>query len=119
MPRNKKDPNKPKGRTTAYAYFVQNEREIIRATNKENGIEDTPSFAELSKMCSEKWKALDDTKKSPFFKLAEADKARYDEEMANYVPSDREEGREDEETPVKKSRKRKRQADENQPKRNK
>lgn len=112
MVRSKKDPNKPKGRTTAYAFFVQSEREARRARNKENGEEDTPSFAELSKFCGEKWKCLDDEEKAPFYKLAEADKTRYDQEMANYTPS------EDEETP-KKSRKRKRRDDENHPKRNK
>lgn len=86
----------------------------MRIRNRENGKDDSsiPSFAELSKFCSEKWKCLDETKKAPFYKLAEEDKARYDKEMATYVPS------EDDETP-KKSRKRKRKVDENHPKRNK
>lgn len=117
MARGKKDPNKPKGRTTAYAYFIQSEREAIRTRNKEDGQDVTPSFIELSKFCSEKWKCLDDTKKAPFFTLATVDKTRYDQEMANYTPPSEDEA---EETP-KKSRKRKRQKDdaENRPKRNK
>ena len=112
MARGKKDSNKPKGRTTAYAYFLQSEREAMRAGNKENGKDVAQNIAELSRFCSEKWKCLDDAKKAPFYELAEADKRRYDQEMANYNPT------EDEETP-KKSRKRKRQDDENHPKRNK
>ena len=112
MPRTKKDPNKPKRKMSAYAFFVQSEREALRIRNKEKGTDHIPSLSELSKFCSEKWKCLDDTKKAPFLKLAEEDKARFDEEMASYVPS------EDEGTP-RKSRKRKRQADENHPKRNK
>ena len=111
MPRQKKDPNKPKGKMSAYAFFVQSEREAIRSRYKDSGKEGMPSLSELSKFCSEKWKCLDDSKKTPFLKLAADDKARYDEEMATYVPS------EDDETP-KKSRKRKRQVDENHPKRN-
>ena len=83
------------------------------APGKENGKDEgMPSFSELSKFCSEKWKCLDGSKKAPFLKLAKEDKARYDEEMAAYAPSD------DDQTP-KKSRKRKRQVDENHPKRNK
>lgn len=113
MPRPKKDPKKPKGKMTAYAFFVQSEREAMRIQNKENGTDDMPSLSELSKFCSEKWKCLDENKKAPFLKLAEEDKARYNEEMATYIPS------EDEQTPTK-SRKRKRQVlDENHPKRNK
>lgn len=111
MPRTKKDPNKPKGKMSAYAFFVQSEREAIRIRNKESGKDEVPSLSELSKFCSEKWKCLDDSKKVPFYELAKEDKARFDEEMASYVPS------EDEQTP-KKTRKRKRQ-DENHPKRNK
>ena len=112
MPRQKKDPNKPKGKMSAYAFFVQSEREAIRSRYKESGKDEgMPSLSELSKFCSEKWKCLDDSKKTPFLKLAAEDKARYEEEMATYVPS------EDDETP-KKSRKRKRQVDENHPKRN-
>lgn len=114
MVRGKKDPNKPKGRTTAYAYFIQSEREAMRTRNKEDGTNDTQSFAELSKFCSEKWKCLEDTEKVPFYKLAEADKYRYDQEMANYTPASEDEA---EQSTPKKSRKRKRQADENQPKR--
>ena len=101
---------------SAYAFFVQSEREAIRLRRKENDKDEgMPSSSELSKFCTEKWKCLDDAKKSPFLKLAADDKARYDEEMAVYVPSEDEDRHE---TP-KKSRKRKRQVDENHPKRNK
>lgn len=112
MPRTKKDPNKPKGKMSAYLFFMQSEREAMRLRSKQNGHEDNLSFSELSKFCSEKWKCLDEAKKAPFFKSAEDDKARFEQEMSLYTQS------EDESTP-KKSRKRKRQNDENLPKRNK
>ncbi|XP_028412757.1 high mobility group protein DSP1-like isoform X2 [Dendronephthya gigantea] len=122
MPRRSKDPNKPKGKMAAYTFFVQSEREAMRIRNKENGKSDMPGGnTSFAKFCSEKWKCLDDAKKAPFLKLAEADKERYEKEMATYVPSeDNEASNDNTETPkTKKSRKRKRHVDENHPKRNK
>ncbi len=50
-PKAPKDPNKPKGRCTAYAFFIKASREEYKGT-------DTPSFGDFSKMCSEKWKVI-------------------------------------------------------------
>ena len=48
----RKDHNKPKGKTSAYAFFVQTCREEHRKKNPEQSV----NFAEFSKKCSERWK---------------------------------------------------------------
>ena len=96
----KKDPLKPKGRTSAYAFFVQEKKEY----NKANGI--NLDFTGFSQCCSEDWKKLSQEKKKKYFDLAEVDKARYDREMKEYVPPT-EEGK----------RRKKKQKDKNAPKR--
>nr|AAR08136.1 high mobility group box protein HMGB2 [Suberites domuncula] len=76
----KKDPNKPKGRTSAYAFYVQERRDIYR----KNG--DTVVFAPFSQECAELWKNVKD--KKAYQDMAAVDKERYDREMAEYVPPD-------------------------------
>ncbi|XP_030629486.1 high mobility group protein B2b [Chanos chanos] len=78
----KGDVNKPKGKTSAYAFFVQSCRDEHKLKNPEIPI----NFAVFSKKCSERWKALADTEKRRFEDKAKVDKARYDREMKNYVP---------------------------------
>lgn len=78
----KKDPNKPKGRMSAYAFFVKERR----STYKEQGKD--VDFTAFSKECSSVWRSTNDDGKKKFSKLAEADKVRYDEDMSNYVPSE-------------------------------
>ncbi|XP_026188883.1 non-histone chromosomal protein 6A-like isoform X1 [Mastacembelus armatus] len=51
----RKDVNKPKGKTSAYAFFVQTCREEHRKKNPEQSV----NFAEFSKKCSERWKSID------------------------------------------------------------
>lgn len=51
----RKDVNKPKGKTSAYAFFVQTCREEHRKKNPEQSV----NFAEFSKKCSERWKVRD------------------------------------------------------------
>lgn len=51
----RKDVNKPKGKTSAYAFFVQTCREEHRKKNPEQSV----NFAEFSKKCSERWKVSD------------------------------------------------------------
>ncbi|KAF3861139.1 hypothetical protein F7725_001394 [Dissostichus mawsoni] len=48
----RKDVNKPKGKTSAYAFFVQTCREEHRKKHPEQSV----NFAEFSKKCSERWK---------------------------------------------------------------
>lgn len=50
----KGDPKKPKGKMSAYAFFVQTCREEHKKKNPEVPV----NFAEFSKKCSERWKVL-------------------------------------------------------------
>ena len=76
----KKDPNKPKGRMSAYAFYVQERRNQYRKEGRE------VQFTEFSKECAVLWKDLDKAKKEKFFEKAKLDRERYDQEMADYVP---------------------------------
>ena len=74
----KSDPNKPKGRTSAYAYFVASKRK----ENKDQGKK--LDFSEFAKECSEAWKKTTEEKKGEYKELALKDKKRYDDEMSEY-----------------------------------
>ncbi|XP_066571004.1 high mobility group protein B3 [Amia ocellicauda] len=78
----KGDPRKPKGKMSAYAYFVQTCREEHKKKNPEIPV----NFAEFSKKCSGRWKTMSAKEKSKFEDLAKQDKARYDTEMKTYMP---------------------------------
>ena len=76
----RKDPNKPKGRTSAYAFFVQDRRLYYK------NLGENVDFTEFSKECSRLWKDIKHGDKEKFVKKAEEDKCRYNKEMAGYVP---------------------------------
>ncbi|XP_051956150.1 high mobility group protein B2-like [Xyrauchen texanus] len=78
----KGDVNKPKGKTSAYAYFVQ----TYRDEHKRKSPDVPVNFSEFSKKCSERWKTLNASEKSKFEDKAKIDKVRYDKEMKTYVP---------------------------------
>ncbi|XP_051947385.1 high mobility group protein B2b [Xyrauchen texanus] len=78
----KGDVNKPKGKTSAYAYFVQ----TCRDEHKRKSPEVPINFSEFSKKCSERWKTLTASDKIRFEDMAKSDKVRYDKEMKTYVP---------------------------------
>ncbi|KAK3555879.1 hypothetical protein QTP86_029811 [Hemibagrus guttatus] len=81
----KGDPAKPKGKMSAYAYFVKTCRE---EHNKKNpGV--SVNFSEFSKKCSERWKVMSPKEKTKFEEMAKQDKARYDQEMMSYNPGKR------------------------------
>jgi hypothetical protein len=73
---------KPKGRMTAYTYFVQTCREEHRKKHPSENV----NFTEFSKKCGERWKQMTDKEKKRFAEMAEIDKQRYDSEMATYAP---------------------------------
>lgn len=82
MPRNK-DPDKPKGRTSAYAFFVQNRREDYKKQGKQ------VEFQLFSKECSaewKEWKKAHEDDDCMFHKKAEEDRKRFEKEMAHYQP---------------------------------
>ncbi|XP_043244048.1 high mobility group protein DSP1-like [Amphibalanus amphitrite] len=80
MPRAKAD--KPRGRMSSYAYFVQTCREEHRKKHPNEAI----AFAAFSKKCSERWKVMSDKEKKRFVDMADKDKSRYEAEMKTYVP---------------------------------
>lgn len=97
-----KGDNKPRGRMSAYAFFVQ----TCREEHKKKHPDETVVFAEFSKRCAERWKTMSEKEKQRFHQMAEKDKKRYESEMANYKPAKGEKGK-----------KRKRTKDPNAPKR--
>ncbi|XP_036430792.1 high mobility group protein B2a [Colossoma macropomum] len=77
-----KDPTKPRGKTSAYAFFVQTCREEHKKKHPGTSV----NFAEFSKKCAERWKTMSPKEKTKFEEMAKTDKIRYDREMKNYVP---------------------------------
>ena len=75
---------KPKGKTTAYAYFVQKEKEIFQEENPGSKI----VFGDFMKECGAKWRAIEDDDKKPFEKKAKADAVRFAREMDDYEPDE-------------------------------
>ncbi|RNA19425.1 high mobility group B2-like isoform X2 [Brachionus plicatilis] len=77
----KSDNKKPKGRMSAYTYFVQMCREEHRKKHPNENV----NFTEFSKKCAERWKLMTEVEKKRFSEMAESDKIRYEREMSNYV----------------------------------
>ncbi|XP_037397357.1 high mobility group protein B2-like isoform X1 [Pygocentrus nattereri] len=77
-----KDPNRPNGRTSAYAFFVLSCRDELRKRSPTSPV----NFSTFSKDCSEQWTAMSPSEKKKFEDMAKADQARYEEEMKHYVP---------------------------------
>ncbi|XP_053119117.1 high mobility group protein B3-like [Hemicordylus capensis] len=76
-------PNKPKGKMSAYAFFVQTCHEEHKMKNPEVPV----NFAGFSKKCSERRKTMSSKEKGKFDEMAKADKVRYDREMKDYGPA--------------------------------
>lgn len=73
-----KDPNAPKRACSAYIIYTQERRaSLVKEQPKLNNRE---VIIELSN----EWKSLSDSKKAPYLKKAEADKARYKKEIEAY-----------------------------------
>ena len=79
----KGDPKKPKGKMSAYAFFVQ----MCREERKKKNPEATVNFAEFSKKCSERWKTMSGKEKSKFDEMAKVDKVHSDQETKDYGPA--------------------------------
>jgi predicted RNA-binding protein YlxR (DUF448 family) len=111
-----KDPNKPKRGKSAYICFCTKNRE---AAKKELG--DGAKATEVTSHLGEMWRALKESKKASDKKTlvaleleAAEDKARYNEEIKDYIPPS-----DDELLASKKGSKKKSDKDPNAPKRNK
>eukprot|EP00741_Cyanophora_paradoxa_P014565 tig00020806_g14045.t1 len=75
-----KDPGAPKRPSNSYAIFCAENREKIKQNNM------SVSSTDLMKICGEKWKEMTAEEKALYETKAAADKARYEREMASYVP---------------------------------
>lgn len=69
------DPTRPKGKVTAYAFFIRHKHE-----EKDPALANLP-FSEFSKRCSDEWKGMPEEGRAPFIQLAREDKQRFDEEI--------------------------------------
>ncbi|XP_058497455.1 high mobility group protein B2-like [Solea solea] len=77
-----KDPNKPRGKTSSYAYFVATCREEHKKKHPGTSV----NFSDFSKKCSERWRNMSGKEKLKFEDMAKVDKVRYDREMKTYIP---------------------------------
>lgn len=73
--RAKKDPNAPKRPTTAYFYFMNENRARIKKENP------SVTFGEIGKLLGEQYKKLSAAEKKKYEDLAAEDKKRYKKEM--------------------------------------
>jgi len=73
---------KPRGRMSAYAFFVQ----TCREEHKKKHPSENVVFSEFSKKCAERWKTMNDKEKKRFQDMADKDKKRYENEMSSYIP---------------------------------
>lgn len=76
--RKKKDPNAPKRSLSAYMFFANENRDIVKAENPDI------TFGQVGKVLGEKWKALTEEDKLPYEAKAKADKKRYESEKELY-----------------------------------
>eukprot|EP00543_Licmophora_paradoxa_P004205 CAMPEP_0202454682 /NCGR_PEP_ID=MMETSP1360-20130828/12348_1 /ASSEMBLY_ACC=CAM_ASM_000848 /TAXON_ID=515479 /ORGANISM="Licmophora paradoxa, Strain CCMP2313" /LENGTH=200 /DNA_ID=CAMNT_0049074057 /DNA_START=145 /DNA_END=747 /DNA_ORIENTATION=- len=77
-----KDPNKPKRNMSAFFLYSQGNRARVKEENPE------APFGDIARILSTEYKALTEKERKKWDKKAEADKARYQEEMKDYVPPD-------------------------------
>jgi hypothetical protein len=90
----KKDPNKPRRNKSAYLFFAQEHRPLVKA--------DLPgaTFGDIGREVGMRWKAIKDSKSADKYKsLAAKDKVRYTNEMKAYVPPESENPSESEDKP--------------------
>jgi len=79
MPKN--DLVKPRGKMSAYAFFVQMCREEHKRKHPE------VVFTEFSRKCADRWKTMSDFEKKRFNMLADCDSRRFETEIASYNKS--------------------------------
>ncbi|XP_048647213.1 high mobility group protein B3-like [Marmota marmota marmota] len=85
----KGDPKKPKGKMSAYAFFVcvQPELKKFWKKKKKKNPEVPVNVVEFSKYYSDRWKTMSGKEKSKFDEMAKVDKVRYNREMKDYEPA--------------------------------
>jgi len=75
-----KDDSKPRGRMTAYAFFIQTAREEEKRLNPGGSV----VFADFSRACAGRWNNLSDEGKHPYKLMADRDKTRYEAQMKQF-----------------------------------
>jgi len=75
-----KDDNRPKGRMTAYAFFIQTAREEEKRLNPGGSV----VFADFSRHCAGRWNSLSDEGKHPYKMMADRDKTRFEAAMKHF-----------------------------------
>lgn len=78
--RKKKDPNAPKRPRSAYILFVNDYRPKVVEETKDEGIKQTEIMSRVAKL----WKAATQDVKEKYYLLAQEEKDKYQEAMANY-----------------------------------
>eukprot|EP00587_Corethron_hystrix_P011508 CAMPEP_0113331096 /NCGR_PEP_ID=MMETSP0010_2-20120614/22257_1 /TAXON_ID=216773 ORGANISM="Corethron hystrix, Strain 308" /NCGR_SAMPLE_ID=MMETSP0010_2 /ASSEMBLY_ACC=CAM_ASM_000155 /LENGTH=98 /DNA_ID=CAMNT_0000194241 /DNA_START=150 /DNA_END=443 /DNA_ORIENTATION=+ /assembly_acc=CAM_ASM_000155 len=76
----KKDPNMPKRGMSAFIFFSNHRRPLIKQANPK------ATFGDLAKLVSEEFKAITSEEMKSWQAKADKDKARYLKEMETYVP---------------------------------
>ena len=79
------DPLKPKRPQTAYFCFCSSRRAALLEERPEL----TKDVKDVARALGQEWQALDSDARQPFAEQAAAEKTRYDQEMAVYVPPDK------------------------------
>ncbi len=74
----RKDPNAPKRAMSAYLYYCDEFRQMVRSENP------SKSIAEVAKILGEMWRALPEDQKTPYREKAAKDRARYMKIMESY-----------------------------------
>lgn len=77
-PRKTADDKGPKRSNTAYIYFSNDKRGEIKKENPD------ADFAEISKLIAKEWKTLSPKDKTPYQKMADEDKLRYQKELVEW-----------------------------------
>jgi hypothetical protein len=96
MARQKKDVNAPKRPLSAYIIYCQEQRESLKKKNPDM------KATELTSQLGSMWKALSDEKKKNYLTKHEKERERYQREMKDYTPPQRDE---EEKTSRRKSKK--------------
>ena len=79
-PRQKKDPNKPKGAKSSFIFFCGEVRDKVKADYPDEKAPD------IGRRCGEMWRSLTDAKKKKYITLAKKDRERFNREMKDYTP---------------------------------
>lgn len=92
-----KDQLRPKVSVSSYIHFMLNFRNKFKEQQPNTYL----GFKEFSRKCSEKWRSISKHEKAKYEALAELDKARYQQEMMNYIGKRRKRRKRDPKAPRK------------------